>query len=52
MAIVIISAMLLHTFATGSLKHGSYESYATNVQKNGTYNTHLKYLESIYIDIT
>ena len=37
MAMVIISAMLLHTFATGSLKHGSYESYVTNVQKNGTY---------------
>ena len=37
------------TFATGSLKRGSYESYVTNVQKNGTYTTHLKYLESIYI---
>ena len=36
------------TFAIGSLKRGSYESYVTNVQKNGTYTTHLKYLESIY----
>ena len=43
MAMVIISVMLLHsdTFATGSLKHGSYESYVTNVQKNGTYPIYL-----------